>query len=528
MSSQPVRRSLQSRMSNHKSINNIISGFVGQIITIALGIIIPRLVLLNIGSEANGLLSTVTQIFTYFALLEAGVGNAALQALYGPIGAQNTDQTNRILAATQLYYKRTGVLYLAGVLVVGFLFPLAVHSSLPYQTVFLVTILGGLGGVVRYFTQAKYLMLIKADGRNYAETNISTIINILISVTKIILLCAGCSVVAIQAMYFGYSVLTSFVYVAYVRKSYPWLNLRVKPDLQALSKRNSAFIHQISAMIFNSTDMLVLSLFENLKIVSVYGLYTLLFNMVSTAIGTINGSIQYLLGQSFCNKQREAYLCMHDAFEIYNMVLVFSLYCVAGIFILPFLNLYTAGVEDISYIDPILPYLFIAVYLLNNGRESSNMLIKFAGHFKQTQWHSVMEAVINITVSLIGVHFYGIYGVLIGTIAALLYRTNDMIIYASKKILNRSPWKTYRRWLVNLALFIALTVLSKPVFAHIALDTYPRIILWAAITCVVVIPLFFVVASIFDKETYRYTKELIGPCLNGAWSKLKRCARVQK
>lgn len=509
-------------MSKHKGIKNILSGFIGQLITIALGIIIPRLVLLNLGSEANGLLSTVSQIYTYFALLEAGVGNAALQALYGPIGSNNTEQSNRILAAMQHYYRRTGFVYLAGVLIVGFVFPIVVHSSFSYQTVFLVTILGGLGGVVRYFTQAKYLMLIKADGRNYAETNISTIINVLISVTKIILLCAGCNVIVIQAMYFGYSVLTSFVYVAYVRRSYSWLNLRVAPDLQALSKRNYAFIHQISAMIFNSTDMMILSLFENLKIVSVYGLYTLLFNMASTAVGTINGSIQYRLGQTFCNKHHEKYLCMHDAFEIYNMALVSSLYCIVGIFILPFLRLYTAGVQDINYTDPILPYLFIAVYLLNNGRESSNLVIKFAGHFKQTQWHSVLEAAINVGVSLVGVYFCGIYGVLIGTIAALLYRTNDMIIYANKKILNRSPWKTYRRWLVNLGMFIAFTLISKAVFAHVALDTYLRIILWAAMSCVVVIPAFFVAASLCDIGTYRYAKALLTSYLHKAWCKLTR------
>ena len=133
-----------------------------------------------------------------------------------------------------------------------------------------------------------------------------------------------------------------------------------------------------------------------------------------------------------------------------------------------------------------------------------------------------MESVINIVVSLACVFRFGIYGVLLGTIAALLYRTNDMIIYANKKILHRSPWKTYRRWLVNLALFIAVTVLSKPLFARIALDTYPRIILWAAITSVVVIPLFFVVASMFDRETYRYAKTLVVPYLKQARGKLKR------
>ena len=233
--------------------------------------------------------------------------------------------------------------------------------------------------------------------------------------------------------------------------------------------------------------------------------------MLSTAVGTINGSVQYLLGQSFSNKPSEAYIQMHDTFEIYNMALVSSLYCIAGIFILPFLGLYTAGVKDTNYIDTVLPVLFIAVYLLNNGRESSNMVIKFAGHFKQTQWRSILEAVMNLSVSLVCVHICGIYGVLIGTITALLYRTNDMIIYANKKILKRSPWKTYRRWLVNLALFVAVTLLSKSIFVHVSLDTYPKIIMWAAITCVVVIPLFFAVSSLFDRESYHYAKSIIAP-----------------
>ena len=171
--------------------------------------------------------------------------------------------------------------------------------------------------------------------------------------------------------------------------------------------------------------------------------------------------------------------------------------------------------------------LFVVIALLENSRLSSAKAIHVAGHFRQTQWHAWVEMAINIIVSLIGVLVWGIYGVLIGTIAALLFRANAMIIYANKKILHRSPWKTYRRWLVNLALFIAVTVLSKPLFAHIALDTYPRIILWAAITSVVVIPLFFVVASMFDRETYRYTKTLVVPYLKQARDKLKGRSRTQ-
>ena len=149
-------------------------------------------------------------------------------------------------------------------------------------------------------------------------------------------------------------------------------------------------------------------------------------------------------------------------------------------------------------------------------------VINFAQHFKQTQWHAIVESAINIGVSLLAVYKFGIYGVLVGTIAALLFRTNAMIIYANKKILHRSPWKTYRRWLLNLALFIGITLLSKVVFAHIALDSYFSIIVWAAVCCVVIIPFFFVTVSIFDRETYRFAKELLTPYAKSALAKLKR------
>ena len=286
--------------------------------------------------------------------------------------------------------------------------------------------------------------------------------------------------------------------------------MKVTPDYQAISQKNFVFVHQISSLIFNNTDTLILTLIMGLKAVSVYSMYTLLFGMVSTLISTITGSVQFILGQTF-KADKEKYINLLDVYETCSMTLVFSLYCIAGLFILPFMRLYTSGISDINYIDRFLPYLFISVYLLNNGRESSNLSIKFAGHFKQTVNRTVFESVINLSVSIFCVFRFGIHGVLIGTIAALLYRTNDMIIYANKKILDRSPWKTYRRWLINLALFVAVTLISKPVFAHISLDTYPKIIFWAAISCLIIVPLFFAVASLFDRKTYEYAKELVTP-----------------
>ena len=62
-----------------KGLGNIVTGLFNQLVTIALGILIPRLILTSLGSEANGLLSSVNQVLAYLALLEAGIGTASMQ-----------------------------------------------------------------------------------------------------------------------------------------------------------------------------------------------------------------------------------------------------------------------------------------------------------------------------------------------------------------------------------------------------------------------------------------------------------------
>ena len=79
-------------MNKRKSFLNITIGIGSQILAIALGIVIPRLFLKSFGSEMNGFLNSITQIFAYFSLLEAGVGAATLQALYGPLASKERNQ----------------------------------------------------------------------------------------------------------------------------------------------------------------------------------------------------------------------------------------------------------------------------------------------------------------------------------------------------------------------------------------------------------------------------------------------------
>lgn len=60
---------------------------------------------------------------------------------------------------------------------------------------------GGLGNVVNFMYQGKYKILLQAEGKSYIVTNITTIVNVLINVGKIILIIAGFQVLAVQVVF---------------------------------------------------------------------------------------------------------------------------------------------------------------------------------------------------------------------------------------------------------------------------------------------------------------------------------------
>ena len=483
-------------MSRQKnSINNLVWGIVGNIITSVVAIIIPRLFIVNYGSEINGFLSSIRQIYVYLALLEVGVGDASVVALYGPIGKKDYAKANHILAATDYYYKKIGVLYAGCIVLLGLLYPLAIDTTIPYISCCLIIILQGSGSVISYLVQGKYNMLLRVDNRNYVTTNLGTITSIFTDAVRIFLLLQGKSIVAVQTTYLVFNLIKMVFVSWYIKRNYKWLDLSVKPDFDAISQRGAVFIHQISSLVFSHTDVLILTFVCGLKTVSIYSMYATVYAMVNNIISIASNSIQSALGQIF-NSDRKRYLELNEAFETYYLSLVFALFAIAYVFILPFMSLYTRG-ADINYVDWKIPVLFTIYQLLSYGRVSANFIIGFAGEFKSTQWRAWLETIINLLVSIVFVFKFGIYGVLVGTIAALLYRANDIIIFAYHKVLNKSAWPTYRRWLRNSALFLIVVLVGTKIPMNVS--SYFMMIVNAIWFSLLVLLMFFGINSIFEK-----------------------------
>ena len=488
-----------------KYVKTLFFSIFSKVIIFILGIIIPRLIILNYGSEANGLLSSVGDIYKYIALIEAGVGTAAVQALYKPLGDNDREKVSSVLVATQQYFRKLVRWYALAVLVFSCVYPFIANSDYSYFIVCGVVFVQGISHILTYYFVSTLIQLLSADGREYASQLISLMVFVLNSVIKIVLLYLQVNLVVIQCGYLLVNIIQIVVMYLYIRKAYPWIDWKAQPDMQALSKRNKYMLNGISWVVFSATDTIVLTIICGLKTVSVYSVYNLIFDNLQTVILIFYTSLYFILGQKF-HESREEFIKMYDGIEVLLSTLSYALFSVAYVMIIPFISLYTEG-ADIQYVDKYLPALFALVQILSHSRLLSNQVINTANQPQLINKDSIIDVTINIALSVALALWIGIYGVLLGTIVALIYRTLRLIYVANRKILNRSPWKTYRNYLVNSVLFMAVAVFNY--FVKPTVVSYGDFVIFGIIYTIALLMLFLLVNLMLNPQILKVFKKIL-------------------
>lgn len=499
-------------MNDGKKIKyNLIVGIASQVIALVLGIVIPKLILTNYGSEINGLLSSITNIYSYIAIVEAGVAAATCQALYKPIVEKKRNDINAILSATNKYYHKTGLIYLGLILLFSLLFPAFITTNIPYFTVLLLILFNGLGNVVNYFFHGKYLILLKADGKNFVRTGFETVANVFKQVSKIILISLGFNVIFVQLVAMLVSFVQMIYITLYIKKHYSWLDLSVKPNNASISQSKNVLIHEINYLITANIDTVVLTFFTNLKIVSVYSMYNLLFGMINRILLSVRDALEFKIAHIF-HKNREEFLKLFRTFEALYISFTFAVFSVAYYFVIPFLKLYTKGVTDIDYINRNLPLLFVMVNLFSTIRYPLEAMIHISGHFKKTQNSAILESAINLVSTLVLVNIWGIEGALIGTIISSIYRALYLNIYVNKKIIVTGIKDTSFCWIINFVLFALTCVISK--YVVINLNSYKDIFIYCVPYAICVCVLHFAVISLCVPKVFKHILFILRKLIN--------------
>lgn len=479
---------------NNLKINSITS-FALQIVTVLQGLIIPRLILITFGSDVNGLVSSINQFLNFFSVLEGGISGVILAALYKPLVKNDKELLSGIIVSATSFLKKLAYVFLIYSLILGVVYPF-IKSDFSWLYTFSLIIIISITNFIQYFYAILPQLIVRADNRIHVY-NITCIgficINILMTIVCIRVLPEIHIVKLFSSLAF---LIEPIILNKYVRKHYV-IDKNATPNSNLIKSRWNGFGINIANVITTNTDVIVLTLLSTLKNVSIYTIYYAIANALKGIVLSFGFGFQSLTGQEIAKNEKEKLQHYFNEYEFTNYNISCILISCCSVLIVPFIEIYTNGISDANYSQPLFSFILcIAIFLLCI-REPYIQLTYNAGLFKETQGYAYTEAVINVVISIILVKKMGLIGVAIGTAISAFYRFMVTIYFLKTHVLFRNVKKSIINFFIFFIPFFTLSLISLFNVNYLGIASW---IVHSIFTLFIVIVIYFIVDCLFFRN----------------------------
>lgn len=462
---------------------NTLSSLLKQIVSTICGFILPRLFLTHYGSGVNGLVSSISQFLSFASIFDAGMGVVIEASLYKPLAENNQLGINRILTSGQRFYYKIATIYAIYVVGMIFIYPVAVKSSYDYFFIATLIVAISISSFGQYCFGVVNSVFLSADQRTYVNSIAYIITIVLNTVMGAILINLNCSVQVVKLVASLTFLLRPIILKIYVEKHYN-VNWHEEYTEEPIKQKWNGFAQHIASLILQNTDIVILSIFSTLENVSIYSVYYLVVHSIQEVINAATVGIRPLLGDMLARKEMQRLERVFSEVECVMHAGTTFVFGMTMIMLVPFIKVYTTGVTDANYDVPLFSFLLCFAYYINCSRYPYQAIIMAAGHFKQTQSSAVIEAVINIIITVICVFRLGLIGVVCGTVIAMTYRTIYFVLYLKHNILYRSIVKFIRAEIIDgITLFVMMLTTSFLNLENISYFAWFKMAVTAGMIC---------------------------------------------
>ena len=478
-------------MRTKKAFRNMVAATVYQVVAIICGLITPRLVLANFGSTYNGVVNSATQFLSMIHILTLGITGATRVALYKTLGKNDTLGTSRIMKATKLYMHKVALALLGYIALLCFIYPFISHNDLSnIQNAALIAIVG-IGTFAQYFFGISNYTLLQADQASYITYTLDIVKTIVNTMCVAVLVWFGRSIYEVKLGSSLVFLVTPAVMDYYVKKKYKLVD-DCEPDYTGIKQRGAVAFHSVANLIHNNVDLVLLTIFADAKLISVYTVYYLVVGKIKELTQIVTSGIEAAFGNMWARQEYETLKKNFRAYEYVMFTFTTVVFSCVGLLILPFIERYTKGVNDIEYIRLSFAILVTFAEAFFCIRQPYLTLVQATGFYKETKNGAMVEAVMNLIISIVLINIMGIEGVIIGTLVANMFRTGQYAIFISKHVIKRNFSEILFRliWvIINSAMIIgiAIVVQTKVPFSDTWLGWLIDAIIVFFISCVITI-----------------------------------------
>jgi O-antigen/teichoic acid export membrane protein len=398
---------------------NVMFNWLGMIVNMAVSFLLSPFILHHLGNVAYGVWVLTVSVVGYLSLLDLGMQSSVLR--FVSQGYTKQDHRGASEATSAALWVRLQISALALLLSAGLaaVFPhifkipqeLASDSRkailLIGATTAITMSLGVLGGVIS--------ALNRYDLQNYVNL-VQTAIRVIAIVA---LLRTGHGIVAIAACELVAVTIGKFLQVWIARRLYPELRIQlVKPKKETLNKiwsySSYTFLITIAVQLVYQTDNLVVGAFVSTAAVTFYAIANSLCRYATQVITSMSGTFTPAASSYEALGDTAGLLMLYRNGTRAMMLVSLPIMVTLIIRGSSFIGLWM-GPQYAHISGTVLVILSIPLFFFFANQTAAAIAFGIEKHRTMAVW-AIGEGVANLVLSIILVHWYGIYGVAIGTL----------------------------------------------------------------------------------------------------------------
>lgn len=410
----------------HNSLRNTGVAIAAQVLSYLLSFVTRTVFIYSLGSAYLGVNGLFTGILTLLSFTELGFGTAISYALYKPLAEGDRRQISALMSFFAKVYRIIGLtITTVGLLLIPAL-PFLINSSAEIPAdmppLWVVYVLYLFNSASSYFFNYKRTLVV-ASQNGYIDSINQLVFTILRNLLQIVILITFSSFIGYLIVQVICTIAGNISISLKADKLFPYLRSirgeRVeKETLHELKKNVLAMsFHKLGSAAVSGTDSIIISAFVGLSAAGAFSNYQLLIQTANTLFNQAFSPVTASVGNySACHDDESLYDFFKKLLFVNGALAIVISACLA-VLVNPFIDVFW-GEEYV--LENAVVFILAINFYLTRMRLASEMIIDTNGLFWPIKWKSLVEALLNLAVSLLlaGYFSLGILGVVIGTIVS--------------------------------------------------------------------------------------------------------------
>lgn len=400
------------------SVKNISVGVIGQILSLLLSFINRTVFINTLGGTYLGVNGLFTSVLSFLSVAELGVGNAIIYNMYKPLAENNRERLQGLMKLyAEIYHVIGYIVAILGLLLIPFL-KYMIDENTRIPNVIIIYLLFLFNSVMSYFFSYKR-SIINADQKSYIINTYQYAFNVIQIIVQVIILKTTQNFIVYLVVQIIFSLTLNIVLSNKANKLYPFIKEKNNNKLNKEEKKDifkniyAIFMYKVNAIIINSTDNIIISMFIGVTYVGLYSNYLLIVNAITMILSIVFNSLTSSIGNLNASETAER---KYDVYKVINFV-SFWLYGFASICLWNLMNPFIELWIGKMYLLDNFTLLIIIINFYTTGIQFGTTSYRDStGLFWNGRYIPVFASLINIGISVMLVNRLGIAGVLLGTI----------------------------------------------------------------------------------------------------------------